>query len=78
MGNVSVALCIPTCERSEWISDFLENYALHYIEAGIDIYYYDGSESTKTEEVVCNYPQKEHIYYIKRSPEWRVLTVFQK
>ena len=78
MGNVSVALCIPTCERSEWISDFLENYALHYIEAGIDIYYYDGSESTKTEEVVCNYPQKEHIYYIKRPPEWLPLMIFQK
>ena len=78
MNKVSVALCIPTYERSEWIADFLENYAPHYIEAGIDIYYYDGSESTKTEEVVCNYPQKEHIYYIKRTPEWKSPMIFQK
>lgn len=78
MGKVSVALCIPTYERSEWIADFLENYAPHYIEAGIDIYYYDGSESTKTEEVICSYPQKNHVYYIKRPSEWQPLMIFQK
>lgn len=77
MGNISVALCIPTYERSEWIADFLENYAPHYIEAGIDIYYYDGSESTKTEEVVCSYAESGHIYYIKRPSTWYVPMIFQ-
>lgn len=77
MSKVSVALCIPTYERSECVADFLENYAPHYIEAGIDIYYYDGSGSTKTEEVVCNYPKKEHVYYIKRPVDFHPLMIFQ-
>lgn len=65
MEKVSVALCVPTYERSDIVEDFLANCSAYYIEAGIDIYYYDSSVSDKTKDIVCEWPDQEHIHYIR-------------
>ena len=69
IANVNVALCIPTYERYDIVEDFLVNCSAYYIEAGIDIYYYDSSVSDKTKDIVCNWPDQEHIHYIRMSSE---------
>lgn len=65
MNNVSLALCIPTYERDKIVEDFLINCSAYYIQAGIDIYYYDSSVSDKTKDVVCGWPDQEHIHYVR-------------
>lgn len=77
MGNISVALCIPTYERSEIVEEFLRESAIYYLDAGMDIYFYDGSEDTKTEEVVRKYLVDDRIYYIKRPKNYTLLMSFQ-
>ena len=52
MEKVSAALCIPTSERSDMVEEFLVESSGYYLEAGMDIYFYDGSGDTKTEEIV--------------------------
>lgn len=61
----SVALCIPTYERSDLVRDFLENCGRDYADAGIDIYYYDSSESDDTANVVQSWPEQEHLFYVR-------------
>jgi len=78
MENISVALCIVTYERSNIVQDFLINCSAYYIQAGIDIYYYDSSVSDKTESVVCNWPDQDHIYYIRMPSEMRPSTKVYK
>lgn len=65
----NVALCIPTYEKYDIVEDFLVNCSAYYIEAGIDIYYYDSSVSDKTKDIVCNWPDQEHIHYIRMPSE---------
>lgn len=77
MGNVSVALCIPTYQRSEIVEEFLSECAEYYLDAGMDIYFYDGSEDTKTEDVVRKYQESSRIYYIKRPENYNTLMIFE-
>lgn len=65
MEDISLALCIPTYERSSIVEDFLINCSAYYIQSGIDIYYYDSSLSDKTKDVVCGWPNQNHIHYIR-------------
>lgn len=65
MEKASVALCVPTYERSSIVEDFLTNCSAYYIQAGIDIYYYDSSISDKTKDLVCGWPDQDHIHYIR-------------
>lgn len=73
MGNGfmehKVALCIPTYERSEIVKDFLVKCSAYYFQEGIDIYYYDSSVNDETENLVRNWPESEHLYYVRFSPE---------
>jgi len=69
MGNISVALCIPTYERSNLVQDFLINCSGYYIQAGIDIYYYDSSVSDETKDIVCSWPDQDHIHYVRMPSE---------
>lgn len=82
MGNISLALCIPTYERRDMVEDFLVNCSAYYIKAGIDIYYYDSSVSDETEKLVCGWPDQEHVHYIKIPPELlanaKAYRIFQK
>ena len=78
-----IALCIPTYKRSECVKEFLQEYAPYYTELGIDIYYYDSSPDTKTQEIVLGYAQKEErIHYIKMPEELhsnaKVYKIFQQ
>lgn len=81
MDNVSVALCIPTYERDKIVEDFLINCSMYYVQAGIDIYYYDSSISDKTKDVICGWPDQEHIHYIRVSSKLpgmaKVFKIFQ-
>lgn len=77
MGKVSVALCIPTYQRSDIVEEFLTESAIYYLDAGMDIYFYDGSEDTKTEEVVREHQKDGRIYYIKRPENYTALIIFE-
>lgn len=81
MEKVSLALCIPTYERSSMVEDFLVNYSPYYIKAGIDIYYYDSSVSDRTKDVVCSWPDQDHVHYIRMPSEMhgntKVYRIFQ-
>lgn len=69
MGTVSLALCIPTYERADMVEDFLVRCSAYYIEAGIDIYYYDSSVSNGTEELLQKWADGEHIHYVRMPSE---------
>jgi hypothetical protein len=60
-----VALCIPTYERYEVIKEFLTKCSSYYFKEGIDVYYYDSSESDDTERLINEWPEKEHLYYLR-------------
>ena len=81
MGNISLALCIPTYERSSFVEDFLVNCSAYYVQAGIDIYYYDSSISDETKNVVCGWPDQNHIHYVRMPsdlhPNVKVYKIFQ-
>ena len=77
MDKVSVALCIPTYERSDIVEEFLEECSEYYLDAGMDIYFYDGSSDTKTEKAVRRYQESRHIYYIKRPENFTFYMIFQ-
>lgn len=81
MEKVSLALCIPTYERSNMVEEFLVNYSSYYIQAGIDIYYYDSSVSDHTKDVVCSWPDQDHVHYIRMPSEMhgniKVYKIFQ-
>uniref|UniRef100_UPI004057A152 hypothetical protein n=1 Tax=Agathobacter sp. TaxID=2021311 RepID=UPI004057A152 len=59
---VRLALCIPTYCRSQCVEEFLEKCAWYYLEAGIDICYFDSSPDEKTKGIVNKYIQKEERY----------------
>ena len=65
----SLALCIVTCGRSELISDFLNNCANSYADAGIDLYFFDSSEDEATEKAVLEWPERNGLFYVRLSPE---------
>lgn len=77
MRNISVALCIQTYERSEIVEEFLAECSNYYLETGIDIYFYDGSQDKKTEDVVRKYQVNNRIYYIKRPENYTPLMIFE-
>lgn len=77
MGEVSVALCIPTYRRSNIVEEFLAECSQNYLNAGMDIYFYDGSEDTETEKVVRKYQKNNRIYYIRRQEKFSILMVYQ-
>lgn len=81
MSSISLALCIPTYERDNMVEDFLINCSAYYVQAGIDIYYYDSSVSDKTKNVVCGWSDQEHIHYVRlptdMHPSVKVYKFFQ-
>lgn len=77
MEKVSAALCIPTSERSDMVEEFLVESSGYYLEAGMDIYFYDGSGDTKTEEIVHKYQEGRRIFYIKRPAEYNIYMILQ-
>ena len=76
--SCSVALCIPTYERPELVREFLDEHSADYIEAGIDIYYYDSSISTETEDLLRAWPDKEHVHYIKTRSPIKLINIFRQ
>lgn len=64
----SIALCIPTYKRPRVVEDFLNTCASYYLYAGIDIYYYDSSPDSETEEIVKRC-QVDNIYYVRMSED---------
>ena len=82
MRDVSLVLCIPTYERHDVVEDFLVNCSAYYIEAGIEIYYFDSSVSDETEKLICEWPDQEHIHYVKIPSEIsanaKAYRIFQK
>ena len=53
MGKI--AMCVCTYNHPETVEDVLEHCIKDYYDCGIDIYYYEGSEESSTEEVVERY-----------------------
>lgn len=81
MEKARVAFCVATYERSKLVEDFLVKCSAHYIEEGIDIYYYDSSVSDRTRDVVCGWPDQEHVHYVRMPsdmhPGAKVYKIFQ-
>ncbi len=62
----NIAFCIPTYNRSQFITEFCEKFVAIYAAFGIDIYIYDSSENDETKEIVKRYQiENEFLYYIK-------------
>lgn len=78
-----LAVCIPTYMRSRVVWDFLERAAKMYLDAGIDLYYYDSSPDDETEEVVQSWMRRfpNRIFYIRVPedvhPNMKVYKIFQ-
>lgn len=63
-----LALCIPTYKRPQVVEDFLKTCATYYLDAGIDIYYYDSSSDSDTEKIINKY-KNDNLYYIRMSAD---------
>lgn len=66
MGYLSgLAFCIPTYNRNAIVEEFLEQFASIFYQLGIDIFFYDSSESNATELVVKKWKNiYENIDYV--------------
>lgn len=74
MGNISVALCIPTYQRNEMVEEFLKESAIYYLDAGIDIYFYGKKDDQATKNTVRKYQEQNRIHFIERPDDSVVLT----
>ena len=73
-----IALCIPIYKTYQLAEEFLKEYSASYIQAGIDIYYYDSTPDDSVKKVIDNWVDDEHIYYIEmRSATHSVEKVYQ-
>lgn len=64
MGKI--AMCILTYSHPDTVDDVLNYCIQDYFDCDIDIYYYDGSENTETEQVINKYIKMgySNLYYI--------------
>ena len=70
MGDIKLAVCIPTYNRPEVIEEFIQTCARQYLQHQFDIFIYDSSEDIQTEEVVKEYKKQfSNLYYTKVAPE---------
>lgn len=63
MGKI--AMCVATCNHPDTVDDVLNYCIQDYFDCDIDIYYYDGSENTETEQVINKYIKMgySNLYY---------------
>lgn len=70
MGDIKLAVCIPTYNRPEVIEELIQTSNQQYMQHHFDIFIYDSSEDTRTEEVVREYKkQLSNLYYVKIDPK---------
>lgn len=69
MNVPTMAVCIPTYERSDVVEDFLDSCYERYVNAGIDLYFYDSSKGDETKTVISKWIPKGHLYYVRMSSE---------
>jgi hypothetical protein len=83
MKDVKIAVCIPTYNRSLVVEEFLVKCSTDYVNLGIDIYIYDSSTNSETENVVNLWMKRlNNLYYI-RVPSYlhanmKVFKIFQQ
>lgn len=69
MGEVKLAVCVPTYKRPEVIQEFMENMAFQYIQYGFNIFIYDSSEDSLTEQIVKKgMLQYKDLHYVRIAP----------
>ena len=66
MRDIKLAMCIPTYNRPEVIQELVEKIAPRYWQYGFDLYIYDSSENTQTEQIVQTWIDRcEKLHYVK-------------
>ncbi|MEG0565521.1 MAG: hypothetical protein RR590_04795, partial [Hungatella sp.] len=78
-----LAFCIVTYNRSFIVEEFLKQCAVHFHSLGIDIYYYDSSETEETRLIVEDWMVRyTHIHYIRIPSTWhanrKVMSIFEQ
>lgn len=65
MSN-KLAILVPTCNRPETVREVLHFSATYLKNNGVDIYYYDSSETSLTEEMIreMNDQKYDNVHYI--------------
>lgn len=66
MNRSLMAVCVPTYNSSIYVEEMLDMEAELYERYGIDLYIYDSSEDSHTENIVKRYQkERQNIYYVK-------------
>lgn len=69
MKSRRLAVCIPTYNRSEIILEFIEKHIERYLKYGFDIFVYDSSENSDTENIVKKGTgQYKSLHFVKIDP----------
>ena len=79
-----ICICVPTKDRSEMIKEVLEFERDYYRKSGVDVIFYDSSETSETESVIRGFIQEgySNITY-KRTPskqciDYKIIEIWSK